>query len=61
MDVRVNDMHSRIQPIDAQSLLEPRMREIVRMCVRAVKEELAREKRTADNNKLTNSIESRER
>lgn len=61
MHTRVNDMHSRIQPIDSQSLLEPRMREIVRMCVRAVKEELAREKRMADNNRLTNSIDSSER
>ncbi|MGA2086185.1 MAG: hypothetical protein ABSG60_11750 [Terracidiphilus sp.] len=57
MDIRVQDVQSRIQTTDSQKLLDPRMMsEIVRACVRAVKEDLEREKRMAQDRKLTNGI-----
>ena len=57
MDVRINEVQSRLQPVDSQALLDPKiMREIVKACVRAVKEEQAREKRTREERALTSGI-----
>jgi hypothetical protein len=54
MDVRINEVQSRVRATDSQSLLDPRvMQEIVRHCVRAVKEELARDKRIKEELSLT--------
>jgi predicted proteasome-type protease len=54
MDVRINEVQSRVQTTDSQSLLDPRtMQEIVRACVRAVKEELTRDKRIKEELSLT--------
>lgn len=59
MDVRINEVQSRVQTTDSQALLDPRvMREIVRQCVRAVKEEQDREKYMANERKLTSGISS---
>jgi hypothetical protein len=54
MDVRINEVQSRVQTTDSQSLLDPRvMREIVRACVQAVKEDAEKEKRLAAERRLT--------
>ena len=61
MDVRINEVQSRVQPVDSQALLEPKvMREIVKACLRAVKEEQAREKRKRDERALTSGIPAAE-
>jgi hypothetical protein len=45
MDVRINEVQSNVNVGNSQSLMDPHvMREIVRACVKAVKEELEREK-----------------
>ena len=42
MDVRINEVHSRVQTMDSKSLLDPHvMRQIVQACVKAVKEDQA--------------------
>ena len=47
MDIRINEIHSQVQTIDSKSLLDPHvMRQIVQACVKAVKEDQAREKTT---------------
>ncbi len=59
MDVRINDVQSRVQVSDSQALLDPRlMREIVRTCVKAVKEELEHEKRLENERRLTSQSSS---
>ncbi|HUD49025.1 MAG TPA: hypothetical protein VMR33_19495 [Candidatus Baltobacteraceae bacterium] len=59
MDVRINEVQSRVQATDSKALLDPRvMAQIVRACVRAVKEDQAREKKMAEERKLTSGISS---
>ena len=59
MDVRINEVQSRVQVGDSQSLLDPRvMREVVRACVKAVKEELERDKRLEGERRLTSRSSS---
>jgi hypothetical protein len=59
MDMRINEVNSQVQATDSKALLDPRvMREIVRACVRAVKEDQAREKRMADDRRLTPGVSS---
>ena len=54
MDVRINEVQSRVQVGDSQTSLDPRvMRELVRACVKAVKEEQEREKRIEKERRLT--------
>ena len=56
MDIRINRVQSRVQATDSQAMLDPRiMNEIVRACVRAVKEDMAREKRFAQDRDISNS------
>lgn len=57
MDIRIQDMQSRIQATDSQRLLDPRiMKEIVRACVIAVKEDQARDKRRKQDSELTPGV-----
>lgn len=57
MDIRIQDMQSRIQTTDSQRLLDPRiMKEIVRACVAAVKEDQAREKRRKQDRDITSGV-----
>jgi len=59
MDIRINDVQSRIHIADSERLLDPRlMEQIVRECVSAVKEDLARDKRFAKDRDISNSITS---
>jgi hypothetical protein len=61
MAIRINDVHSRIQVTDSQALLDPRvLQQIVPLCVRAVKEDMAREKRMDQERRLTAGINSEE-
>jgi len=54
MDFRINNVSSNVHVGDSQSLMDPRvMQEVVRACVRAVKEELERDKRLAEERQLT--------
>jgi hypothetical protein len=57
MDIRINEVHSQVRATDSQSLLDPRvLKEIVRACVRAVKEDQAREKRMGEDRRLTSGV-----
>ncbi|MGB8770735.1 MAG: hypothetical protein WCC92_14040 [Candidatus Korobacteraceae bacterium] len=56
--IKINDVQSRIQATDPQKLPDPHMEEIVRACVRAVKADLAREKRMGQERALSDSISS---
>ncbi|WP_158786699.1 hypothetical protein [Granulicella sp. L46] len=57
MDIRIQDVQSRVQTTDSQRLLDPRvMKEIVRACVQAVKEDLARDKRRKQDRELTPGV-----
>jgi hypothetical protein len=59
MDVRINEVQSSVQVGDSQSLLDPRvMRELVRACVKAVKEEQERDKRIEKERRLTSGPSS---
>ena len=61
MDIRINEVHSRIHATDSRSLLDPRiLQEIVYVCVTAVKEELARDKRIAEESRLSASVQTDE-
>ncbi len=58
-DVRINEVHSQVQLTDSRSILDPRvMREIVRACVKAVKEDQALEKRLADDRRVRSADSS---
>jgi hypothetical protein len=53
MDIRVNELHSQVKAADPRSLLDPAvLKEIVRVCVRAVKQELESDKRAAEERRL---------
>jgi hypothetical protein len=57
MDIQIQNVQSRVQATDSQKLLDPKiLKEIVRACVQAVKEDQSREKRRADERKLTNGV-----
>jgi hypothetical protein len=59
MDVRINEVQSRVQVGDSQSLLDPRvMQELVRACVKAVREELERDKRLRNERRLSSGCSS---
>jgi DNA recombination-dependent growth factor C len=57
MDIRVQDVQSRVQATDSQKLLDPRvMKQIIKACVEAVKEDQGREKRRAQDRELTSGV-----
>jgi hypothetical protein len=59
MDFRINNINSNVHVGDSQSLTDPHvMREVVRACVKAVKEELERDKRLERERRLTSSKDS---
>lgn len=54
MDIRINELQSQIQTTDSKSLLDPRvLKEVVRICVREVKDQMQREQRDAKERKLS--------
>jgi hypothetical protein len=54
MDVRINEVQSNVNVGDSRSLMDPHvMREVVRACVKAVKEELERDRRLEKERQLT--------
>jgi hypothetical protein len=57
MEIHIQDVQSRVQTTDSQKLLDPRiMKEIVRACVQAVKDDQAREKRRTQERELSSGI-----
>lgn len=62
MDVRINEVNSQVQAVDSKSLLDPLvMRQIVKACVQAVKEDQARHKMLADERKLTSGVSAEDK
>lgn len=59
MDVRINEIHSQVQTIDSKALLDPHvMRQIVQACVKAVKEDQAREKQLKSERQISSGVSS---
>jgi hypothetical protein len=59
MDVRINEVNSQVQTVDSRAMLDPQvMREIVKACVKAVKEDQARQKHLADERRLSSGVSS---
>jgi hypothetical protein len=57
----VKDLQSQIQVKGSQSLLDPAvLQQLIPLCVRAVKEDLAREKRMAQDLRLTAGMNTEE-
>jgi hypothetical protein len=57
----VNDMRSEVKVRDGQALLDPQiLQQIIPLCVRAVKEDLARDQRMEQARRLTGGIRSEE-
>jgi hypothetical protein len=54
LDVRINEVHSQVQTVDSKSLLDPRvMQQIVKACLKALKEEQARHKELSGERRLS--------
>jgi len=59
VDVRINEVHSQVQTVDSKALLDPHvMRQIVKACVKAVKEDQARQKKLASERRLSSGVSS---
>lgn len=57
MDINIQEVQSRIEATDSQKLLDPRiMRQIVQVCVQAMKEEMERDKRRQKDRELSAGI-----
>ena len=57
MDIRINQVQSQVQAVDSNALLSPHvMRQIVKACVQAVKDDQARQKVLAGERKLTAGV-----
>jgi hypothetical protein len=53
VDVRINEVHSEVQTVNSNQLLDPQvMRQIVKACVRALKEDQARQKQLAEDRRM---------
>ena len=56
MDIRINEVNSQVRTVDSKAVLDPAvMRQIIKACVKAVKEDQARQKHLADERSLTPS------
>jgi len=59
MEMRINRVESRVQATDSEVLMDPEIRrEIVRLCVAAVKEDLQRDKRIAEESRISTGVSS---
>jgi hypothetical protein len=59
LDVVINEVNSQIQTMDSTAMLNPQvMRQIVQACVKAVKENQARDKRLREDRQLTSGVSS---
>ncbi len=57
MDINIQEVQSRVEAPDSQKLLDPRiMRQIVQVCVQAMKEEMERDKRRQKDRELSSGI-----
>jgi outer membrane murein-binding lipoprotein Lpp len=54
MDVRINEVQSQVQTVNSKSMLDPMvMREIVKACVQAVREDQARQKQLSEDRHMS--------
>ena len=54
MDVQINEVNSRVQTVDSKAPLDPQvMRQIVKACMTAIKEDQDRQKRLANDRQLS--------
>jgi hypothetical protein len=61
MDVRINEVQSRVHTMDSQTLMEPRMlHQIVRACLEALKDQEMREKRLEEERRLVPGVSADE-
>jgi len=59
VDVRINEVNSQVHTVDSKGLLDPQvMSQIVKACLKAVKEDQARQKRLKDDRQLTPGVSS---
>lgn len=59
MDVRINEVNSQVHTVDSKGLLDPHvMSQIVKACLKAVKEDQSRQKRLKDDRQLTPGVSS---
>jgi hypothetical protein len=59
MEMKINRVESRVHATDSDVLMDPEIRrEIVRLCVAAVKEDLQRDKRIAEESRVTTGVSS---
>jgi hypothetical protein len=57
VDVRINEVQSQVKTVDSKALLDPHvMRQIVQACVKAVKEDQARQKQLASERQISSGI-----
>jgi hypothetical protein len=57
MDVRINEVQSRVQTLDSRMILDPQiMRQIVKACVAAIEEEQARQKHLVSERQLNATV-----
>ena len=56
MDVHINQVNSQVHTVDSNTVLDPHvMRQLVKACVKAVKEDQARQKQLREERSLTPS------
>jgi hypothetical protein len=59
VDVRINEVHSQVKTVDSKALLDPHvMRQIVQACVKAVKEDQARQKQLVSERQISSGVSS---
>ena len=59
MDVRINEVQSTVKAVDSKALIDPHvMRQIVQACIKAMKEQQAREKQLASDRQISSSASS---
>lgn len=59
MDVRINEVNSQVHTVDSKGLLDPHvMQQIVKACLKALKDDQERQKRLADDRRMTSGISS---
>jgi hypothetical protein len=57
MDMRINEVQSRVQTMDSRMLLDPQvMRQIVKACMAAIEEERARQKHLVTERQLNATV-----
>jgi hypothetical protein len=62
VDVRINEVQSQVQAVNSKPLLDPHvMRQIVKACVKALKEDQARQKQLAEDRRMSSGASADDR